>query len=762
MKVLFVMRHPAAVRSLHSVLRLLDERGHRVHLAFGGIKPEAHKVLQALADECRGLTFGGLPARGSPGWSRDSIGWSRVSKRLRADADYLRYLEPSYADAPALRARAAANAQPAARGAASLARLAGTGGVRALRRSVEFVERCLEPPPHVSRFLVDSEPDVVVVTHLARDSVQVDYVRAAKRLGLHTAYPVFSWDNLTNKGLVHENPELVLVWNELQAAEAVELQGIAPEQVRVAGAWSYDHWFEWQPSRTRDELCAELGLRADRPLILYVCSSGFVARDEVAFVRRWIGELRRAGEPLAEAGVLVRPHPRNSAQWKGAQLGDGQATIWPRHGEEPLETVSRRNYFDSIYHAAAVVGINTSAQIEAAIVGRPVHTILADEFRETQQGTLHFQYLKADEFGHLYVGRTMAEHLEQLGESLRGRADEERNRRFLQRFVRPFGPEVAATPLYVEALEELAARPAPSPDPGPASGPVVRSALRPVAALAGRRSGGPRKRTDSEELDELRAAVRGLKRERTPVLALPWLGSELDELLYWVPFLRWAQTATFGLRDRLTVVCRRSSSGWYGGIGLRHLCLEDVVPHAEAPLTEQALVDALGGDAHEAALLRPRIVQERVDALAARGRDDQFHRRRLEFARLEVDRPTDRELPETYVTTNLAAARAVPELGPAVGLAGLDRPAQAAVISGSRGFVGTYGVEAIVAVLSGVPAVAARTPDVDERDLRVVDAYLSRPPFGDLHLVDADRDPAALARDAAEVLGKPADALAGV
>ena len=41
-----------------------------------------------------------------------------------------------------------------------------------------------------------------------------------------------------------------------------------------------------------------------------------------------------------------------------------------------------------------MVGINTTAQIEGAIVGRPVHTVLADDFRFTQEGTLHFHYLE--------------------------------------------------------------------------------------------------------------------------------------------------------------------------------------------------------------------------------------------------------------------------------------------------------------------------------------------------------------------------------
>jgi hypothetical protein len=206
-----------------------------------------------------------------------------------------------------------------------------------------------------------------------------------------------------------------------------------------------------------------------------------VARNEVAFVRRWIAALRAHGGPLGEAGVIVRPHPRNATQWAHAELDDPRAVIWPRYGEEPIATDSRQNYFDSIHHSSAVVGINTSAQIESAIVGRPVHTVLDDEFRDTQQGTLHFQYLRAEEFGHLYVGRTMDEHLAQLEESVRGREPDDRNERFLRRFVRPYGLDVPATPRVVDAIEELAARPPPAPASEPKLAPAARVVLLPKA-----------------------------------------------------------------------------------------------------------------------------------------------------------------------------------------------------------------------------------------------------------------------------------------
>jgi hypothetical protein len=754
-KILFVMRHPAAVRSLGSVLRTLDERGHRVHLAFGGVKPDAHKVLQRLADECRHLTFGSLPSRGSPGWSRDAIGPDVLARRLRVDSDYLRYLEPSYADAPALRARAAENAHPLVRRAARVAGLGGPRGVHALRRTLELFERSLEPPPHVERFLADFEPDVVLVTHLARDSVQADYVRAANRLGLHNAYPVFSWDNLTNKGLVHEIPELVLVWNEIQADEAVELQDIPREQVRVLGAWSYDHWFEWKPSRTREELSRQVGLRADRPIVLYVCSSGFVARDEVAFVRRWLEGMRRHGGLLAEAGVVVRPHPRNSAQWAGVSLDDPQATVWPRLGEEPLEVESRQNYFDSIFHAAAVVGINTSAQIESAIVGRPVHTVLADEFRETQQGTLHFQYLKADEFGHLYVGRTLEEHFEQLDESVRGRPADDRNERFLRRFVRPFGLEVAATPLYVEAIEELATRRAPTADHAPKAAPAVRLALAPVAALAARRAAGRKKRSDLDGFDEVRAVLRRLKREKADVrvVALPWPGDEVGELLFWIPFLRWAQSATFGLRDRLVVGTRAGSAPWYAGIGSEHV--------------DAAAFDDL--DLEESVVLEPGLVDGLRPKLAAGDPEGSFHRRRLEFARLTApEPPAELDLPDDFVAVRFEpgqgeAAALLAERFPVVNLEGLDRPAQTAVLARARAFVGAYGVEAYVAVLSGVHAVAfaSNANEPDEHDLRVASSFLAGPPFGRLDVLEAAGTAADAVDRAAGLLTEPDRVLAG-
>ena len=93
-------------------------------------------------------------------------------------------------------------------------------------------------------------------------------------------------------------PHRVIVWNETQKQEAVQLHGVPADRVIVTGAQCYDQWFGRQPVRTREEFCRRVGLPADRPFILYVCSALFWGSPvEAAFVRRGYRACARAHSP---------------------------------------------------------------------------------------------------------------------------------------------------------------------------------------------------------------------------------------------------------------------------------------------------------------------------------------------------------------------------------------------------------------------------------------------------------------------------------
>ena len=192
----------------------------------------------------------------------------------------------------------------------------------------------------------------------------------AQSLGIPCALGVASWDNLTNKGLMRVQPERVCVWNAKQVEEAVEMHGVSRDHVQVTGAQLFDRWFEQRPSSTRDAFCAAHGFDPTRPIVLYTCSSSFIApaAQEVAFVRSWLEDLRRDPR-IGHVNVLVRPHPYNVWDWETADLTAlGPVSIAPRRAYDPLADSVREGYFDALYHSVAVVGVNTSAMIEAKVL----------------------------------------------------------------------------------------------------------------------------------------------------------------------------------------------------------------------------------------------------------------------------------------------------------------------------------------------------------------------------------------------------------
>jgi hypothetical protein len=482
MRILFSLGNFGFLRNFEHAIGALAARGHDIHLvaerkdSVGGTKT-IDNLLRAHPER---ITYSYAPAR------KDAF-WQPLASQLRLALDYWRYLDPRWDESPSLRARGEREA-PAA--AAHLARLPLVGSRAALRvwkAMARSAERALPPPRSVEDFLREQRPDLLLVTPLLYfGSQQVDYVRAAHALGIRTVLGVGSWDHLTTKGLIHEAPDRVVVWNEMQRTEAAELHAIPAGRVTVTGAQAYDHWFTQQPSTSREAFAARMGVPSDRPLVLYLCSSPFITPYEVGFVRRWIDAIRSAQDPvLRSASILIRPHPQNAAQWAefDPALFDAVA-VWPRAGANPVDADARAEYFDSMYHAAAVVGVNTSALIESGIVGRPVYTVLTSDFAGQQEGTLHFRHLENVNGGLLHVASTLEEHAAQLASALHRAPDASKSRAFVEAFVRPVGLTTSAAQRFADAIEVEATQPVPARRRRSFLAPPWRLLLYPAAAAA--------------------------------------------------------------------------------------------------------------------------------------------------------------------------------------------------------------------------------------------------------------------------------------
>lgn len=409
--------------------------------------------------------------------------WAEVATLLRRLRDSAQYLRPSMRSAEKLHTRVLRTVlEDLGLKGASVSDL-----VRTLRRVppriaqrldtvFDLAEHNLPTADLFDEFLATERPDVLLVSPLVHfGSAQADLVASARRAGVPVWMLLYSWDNLSTKGCLHRRPDLIFAWNERQRTEAEQLHGFPRSRVVVVGAPRFDDFFALQPALTRQQFHEPLGLNAARPTLLYLCSSRLIADQELAFIRRWVGAVRgSSSEPLRSCNIVVRPHPDiallpddvpvDRLRWAAApRLGTSSVA---RPFEDPaavvLETPHTRpqGLFESIAHSTAVVGLNTTAELEAGIVGRPVFTILSDEpGADGQTNTLHFHYLTREHGGFVSVAADFGAHVAQLDAALRDPADEGPIRSFIEAFLRPLGLDKPVSPMLADALERAAAEP---------------------------------------------------------------------------------------------------------------------------------------------------------------------------------------------------------------------------------------------------------------------------------------------------------------
>jgi len=177
-------------------------------------------------------------------------------------------------------------------------------------------------------------------------SPEIEYIKAADALGIPTVAVVLSWDNLTTKGTFHIIPDTTFVWNDALAEEATILHDIPHDKILITGAPVFDFWFEMKPKLDYASFCDIVGINADQPFVLYLCSSKYISGDETAFVKEFAKALG-GGEGTHRLKVLVRPHPLNSEIWNGIE--DESIAVWPRSAFWVDTPQAKQDYYHSIY-----------------------------------------------------------------------------------------------------------------------------------------------------------------------------------------------------------------------------------------------------------------------------------------------------------------------------------------------------------------------------------------------------------------------------
>jgi len=452
MKILFIMRYYSYIAHYEDALRELGKNGHKIHFGFNNLH---NKPFDA---QRMNTHFSSIPNTSYdffPDLNKTSI-WSGLAFINRKTIDYLRYLHPDYANAPKLVMRFKRRV-PLPMRILFEGFLTKIFPVDFLISIFKNIEKIIPVNKTALEYIKKCAPDLVLFTPLMDSNTRfIDFAKAAKQLGVKTAICVASWDNLTNKGLIQVQTDKVIMWNEFQKEEAIKYHKVPEANIIVTGAQTFDKWFDKKPTATKEDFFKKVGFDNCRSFLLYVCSSQFIAKDEVPFVKEWVEKIKNT-EELKDTGIMIRPHPANIQQWENVEFPNSQNVIvYPRWKgfAYPFSENDKNDYFDTLHYCSAVVGINTSAMIEAGIQTKPVFTVLSDYFKETQDGTLHFHYIKTG--GLLYIGNNLDEHADQIVNTLfKDTSYKERIPKFIKDFLRPYGLNKPSTPFFVEAIENL-------------------------------------------------------------------------------------------------------------------------------------------------------------------------------------------------------------------------------------------------------------------------------------------------------------------
>ncbi len=467
MKILIVLKQKKNVETFAATISALTGRGHSVALAV-----QEHSDTRA--DQYREWIEGGprFSLVRCPAHRTDR--WSDVAWLLRSLRDCVHYQQPAMRNATKLQARSVQKLREELRidadndAVANALRGLPAPQIGRLEEVFTLAERQLPVDPVYESFVREQAPDVLLISPLVHfGSAQSDFVAGARAAGVPVGMLLYSWDNLSTKGCLHRLPDWMFVWNERQRAEARALHEFPEDRVFITGAPRFDAFFALRPRLTREEFHTPLGLDPAKPTLLYVCSSLLVSAAELSFVEAWLATIRGSSGSLRDCNVLVRPHPdiellgddypAEEIHWPSVRGAKGFISRpFDDRGAIVLKTAdrARQGFFECLFHSAAVVGLNTSAELEAAIVGRPVYTVIAgDESADGQSSTLHFHYLLEEQGGCVRRANDLTEHASQLQAELDRPRDSAEIRRFAGEFLRPNGIDHPVAAVLADAIE---------------------------------------------------------------------------------------------------------------------------------------------------------------------------------------------------------------------------------------------------------------------------------------------------------------------
>lgn len=446
MHVVFAFRTLAMFSYQESTIKALVANGHRVQVV---VDPYRSKIVAAPYTEELVLSSGG---RFTTHWGIQRRGFmGRVTALARTLLSYTVHAsrpEQSKWSQEAWRSRLPIPLRILGRFDTSRRVLSSVP----IRLALRAFEMLVPPERGIVGWLKAQNPDVLVASPAnMRPWGDTEYVKAAKSLKIPTVVTVMSWDNLTARGTFPVVPDLLLVWNTTQASEAKHFAEMPDGHVVITGSPFFDKWVGSSAVGDRDSFCKEAGIPPGAPYVVYLGSSGNIARDETRILEELASAFHHHENPrVRDTWILFRPHPGNWRRYVG--FSKDRIVLWPQGGSFPDSDALKMAFLNSLCHSVGTVSVNTSGILDAIVNDAPSIAIMLDRYKGSQEETVHFKQLLDAQVIHTAV--SLPETADIVSELLGGLDRTQKERvAFVENFIRPRGFTSSAGDVAAMAIE---------------------------------------------------------------------------------------------------------------------------------------------------------------------------------------------------------------------------------------------------------------------------------------------------------------------
>lgn len=203
-------------------------------------------------------------------------------------------------------------------------------------------------------------------------------MRVCEERGIPLCTSLLSFDFVTTRGWWAVKFDRYMVWNRYNAQELLRSHPeICAEQVEIVGAPQFDFYYDPSYLWSETEWRQQLGLPADRPVILFAGGFYFCAPHEPRFLQQ-VDEAIERGEIPGNPVILFRNHPIDPIERWLPILKQAKHIVyddpWPTgriKGHSNMRTNDIQKLASCLYHSKIHINIASTMAIDGAIFDRP-------------------------------------------------------------------------------------------------------------------------------------------------------------------------------------------------------------------------------------------------------------------------------------------------------------------------------------------------------------------------------------------------------